>query len=268
MKRFTFGRYLPMNSFMHNLDPRAKLIAVLLLVVAVFIPSSFIPYILLAVLAGCAIYLSGLDLRFILRTLRPILYLSLFLLLVNILSLKRGSVIFSFKGFEIYSEALVFTFKITIRLLLMLVYTTCLTATTKPLELTLAIEFILSPLSLIKFPTQEVAMMISIALRFIPTLSLEAERIVNAQKSRGVDFEEGHMSERVSAMLSLVVPLFTIAFERAYELADAMEARGYIPGERRTCARELKFKNKDYSLLAISLSVLVLFIFLKLNNHF
>lgn len=263
MKRFGFGKYLPLNSYMHTLDPRAKLVSVILLVISVFIPSSFYPFILIASLSIFAIYLSGLKIGFILRTLKPLFFLCAFLLVVNAISLKRGSVVLDIMGFEVYSEALSFSFKITLRLALMLIFTTCLTATTKPLELTLAIEYILSPLSIIKFPTSDVAMMISIALRFIPTLSSEAGRIMNAQKSRGVEFDEGNIISRVMSMLSLVVPLFTIAFERAYELADAMEARGYIPGEKRTSVHELAFRKRDFFLLLVSLLVLVFMIYTR-----
>lgn len=263
MKRFGFGKYLPLNSYMHTLDPRAKLVSVILLVISVFIPSSFYPFILIASLSIFAIYFSDLKISFILRTLKPLFFLCAFLLVVNALSLKRGSVVLDIMGFTVYSEALSFSFKITLRLALMLIFTTCLTATTKPLELTLAIEYILSPLSIIKFPTSDVAMMISIALRFIPTLSSEAGRIMNAQKSRGVDFDEGNIISRVMSMLSLVVPLFTIAFERAYELADAMEARGYIPGEKRTSVHELAFRKRDFFLLLISLLVLVFMIYTR-----
>ncbi|MBR1939010.1 MAG: energy-coupling factor transporter transmembrane protein EcfT [Spirochaetales bacterium] len=264
MKRFGFGKFLPLNSYMHTLDPRAKLVSVILLVISVFIPSSFYPFILIASLSIFAIFLSGLKIGFILRTLlKPLFFLCAFLLIVNAISLKRGSVVLDIMGFEVYSDALSFTSKITLRLALMLIFTTCLTATTKPLELTLAIEYILSPLSIIKFPTSDVAMMISIALRFIPTLSSEAGRIINAQKSRGVDFDEGNIISRVMSMLSLVVPLFTIAFERAYELADAMEARGYIPGEKRTSVHELAFRKRDFFLLLISLLVLVFMIYTR-----
>ena len=166
----------------------------------------------------------------------------------------------SIGSFAIYSDAVFNTLFIVVRLLLMIMLTTCLTATTKPLDLTLGIEYLLTPLKKIKFPAHEVAMMISIALRFIPTIIEETMRIMNSQKSRGVDFEEGKLSEKIQAILSLVVPLFSVAFERAYELADAMEARGYIPGGTRTRYRKLKYRFVDYMFIFFSLVIMGLMI--------
>ncbi|MCR5732237.1 MAG: energy-coupling factor transporter transmembrane protein EcfT [Sphaerochaetaceae bacterium] len=256
MNRIAFGKYIPTDSPLHRLDPRAKLAALVLLVVSVFVPVSWYCYIPLALTAFLAVRLSYLKLRFVARTLRPILFLMLFLFVVNALTLKRGEVIYEIGSFQLYSYAISFTLRIGARLFLMIVFTTCLTATTKPLDLNLAIEYILRPLGLLRFPVHEVAMMISIALRFIPTLSMEAGRIMNAQKSRGVDFEDGKLLEKASAILSLAIPLFTIAFERAYELADAMEARGYVPGERRTRYRKLRYCSGDLVLVLFSLLML------------
>lgn len=260
MNRMAFGKYIPTNSPIHRLDPRAKLAALVIMVVSVFIPLDWYTYILLVLAAFITVRLSYLKLSFVAKTMKPLVFLLVFLFVINGLTLKRGYVMLEIKGFQLYSDAVFFTLRIGIRLFLMIAYTTCLTATTKPLDLTLAIEYILSPFRIIKFPVHEVAMMISIALRFIPTLSMEAGRIMNAQKSRGVDFEEGRMLEKASAILSLAVPLFTIAFERAYELADAMEARGYVPGAARTRCRALKYKRADFILVLISLVILALMI--------
>lgn len=182
----------------------------------------------------------------------------LFLLIVNCLTVKTGSVLFNIVSVEIYSDAIFNTLYIVVRLLLMIMVTTTLTATTKPLDLTLGIESLLSPLKVFHFPYHEVAMMISIALRFIPTIIEETMRIMNSQKSRGVDFEEGKLKEKIIAILSLIIPLFTVAFQRAYELADAMEARGYIPDKERTRYHVLKITFKDVVFVVLANVVLAL----------
>ncbi|MBQ5555287.1 MAG: energy-coupling factor transporter transmembrane protein EcfT, partial [Erysipelotrichaceae bacterium] len=158
--------------------------------------------------------------------------------------------------FAVYKDAIFNTLFVITRLLLMISITTLLTATTNPLDLTLGIEWLLKPLEVIHFPAHEVAMMVSIALRFIPTIIEETMRIMNAQKSRGVDFENGRLAEKISAILSLIVPLFSVAFERAYELADAMEARGYVPGEKRTRYHVLHFRFMDYLFIFICMAIL------------
>ena len=188
------------------------------------------------------------------------MFMMVFLLVVNLISVKTGYVLISIGSFEIWSDAIFNTLFIVVRLLLMIMLTTCLTATTKPLDLTLGIEYLLTPLKRLHFPAHEVAMMISIALRFIPTIIEETMRIMNSQKSRGVDFEEGKLKEKIQAILSLVVPLFSVAFERAYELADAMEARGYIPGAERTRYRKLKYRIADYLFILGSIVIMVLMI--------
>ena len=142
----------------------------------------------------------------------------------------------------------------------MIMVTTILTVTTKPLDLTLGIEYLLTPLKKIHVPAHEIAMMISIALRFIPTIIEETMRIMNSQKSRGVDFEEGSLKEKVSAIVSLIVPLFSVAFQRADELANAMEARGYVPSAKRTRYKQLKYELRDYVLVFGAIAILVMMI--------
>ena len=245
MNKLVFGKYIPIDSIIHRLDPRAKIIALFILIIAIFIPKSWWAYLLLGVILLTIVLLSKIKLSFIFKAFKPMIFMMLFLLIINSITLKTGAVLFSIGKLNIYSDAIFNTLFIVVRLLLMIMLTTCLTATTKPLDLTLGIEYILSPLKIVHFPAHEVAMMISIALRFIPTIIEETTRIMNSQKSRGVDFEEGSIQEKIQAILSLIVPLFSVAFERAYELADAMEARGYIPGKERTRYRKLIFTAKD-----------------------
>lgn len=260
MNKLVFGKYIPIDSPIHRLDPRTKIIAMFIMIISVFIPSSWYAYGFLALLLLIIVKKAGLKLGFIFKAFKPMLFMMVFLLIVNCLSLKTGFVLIQIGNFAIYSDAVFNTLFIVVRLLLMIMLTTCLTATTKPLDLTLGIEYILTPLKRFKFPAHEVAMMISIALRFIPTIIEETIRIMNSQKSRGVDFEEGKLSEKIQAILSLVVPLFSVAFERAYELADAMEARGYIPGEERTRYRQLKYSTQDFLFMTMSLVVMGLMI--------
>ena len=262
MNNFTLGRYLPMNSPIHRMDPRAKIGAMLIALVAIFFPAGWRGYgILFMVIAG-VIVLSKLSWGFIWKAMKPMLFMLFFLLVINILVVKTGNVLLQIGTFGIYSDAVMQTLYIAVRLLLMIMITTCLTATTKPLDMTLGIEDLLKPFQKIGVPSHEIAMLISIALRFIPDLIDETERIMKAQESRGVDMKEGKLSERVMAILSLIVPLFVSAFQRAEDLANAMEARGYAPGEPRTRYKVLKMERRDYILLLGSLMLLTCMIWL------
>lgn len=264
MNKLVFGKYIPIDSPIHRLDPRTKLIALFIVIIAIFIPTSWWCYLFLGIILLTVVFMSGLKLSFVFKAFKPMLFMMIFLLIINIFSVKTGFVLLNIGTFAIYSDAVFNTLFIVVRLLLMIMLTTCLTATTKPLDLTLGIEYLLTPLKKIHFPAHEVAMMISIALRFIPTIIEETMRIMNSQKSRGVDFEEGKLSEKIQAILSLVVPLFSVAFERAYELADAMEARGYIPGGTRTRYRKLKYRSVDYLFIFCSLIIMGLMILSRL----
>lgn len=257
MKNFTLGRYMPLDSWMHSLDPRAKIVAMLLLMVAIFIPAGYFGYAILALVVALGIKLTKLKPNFIINAMKPMVFMLLFLLVVNILVIKTGFLLMDIGGFKIYSDAFSQTFYIVIRLALMIVVTTLLTASTKPLDLTVGLEDLMEPLKKLHVPTHEIAMIISIALRFIPTLIEEAQRIMKAQASRGVDLEEGSLKEKMMCILSLIVPLFVSAFQRAEDLADAMEARGYIPDKKRTRYRQLKLGKRDYLLIAFCSCLLI-----------
>ena len=185
-------------------------------------------------------------------------WMMVFLLIINCLVLKTGTPLFSVFGFEVYSDAVYQTVYIAVRLMFMIVITTILTATTKPLDLTLGIEKLLHPFEKIGLPAHIIAMMISIALRFIPTLIEETQRIMKAQASRGVDLENGKIGEKVMAILSLIVPLFVSSFDRADQLANAMEARGYDPNQKRTRYKVLKMQKADYIGMCLAVCVLCL----------
>lgn len=262
MNNFTLGRYLPMNSVIHKMDPRAKIGAMLIALVAIFFPAGWLGYAIIFAVVACVIILAKLSWTFIWKAMKPMLFMLFFLLVINILVVKTGMVWLTIGSFSIYSDAVIQTLYIAVRLLLMIMITTCLTATTKPLDMTLGIEDLLKPFQKIGVPSHEIAMLISIALRFIPDLIEETERIMKAQESRGVDMKEGKLSERVMAILSLIVPLFVSAFQRAEDLANAMEARGYAPGEPRTRYKVLKMERRDDILLAGAVMLLACMVWL------
>ncbi len=256
MNNLVFGKYIPIDSFMHRLDPRAKLIGLFLMIAAVFVPKSWWVFLVIGLMLALALLMAKIGIKMIVQSFKPMVMMMIFLMVINALTVKTGDVLFTVGPVQVYSDAVFNTLFVIVRLLLMISITTLLTATTNPLDLTLGIEWILKPLEVIHFPTHEVAMMVSIALRFIPTIIEETIRIMNAQKSRGVDFENGRLVEKISAILSLIVPLFSVAFERAYELADAMEARGYVPGAKRSRYHVLKFRFVDYLFILICVGAL------------
>ena len=243
MNNMMFGRYLPIDSFIHRLDPRLKIGSLLLLLIAVFFDAGFLGYGILGLFVIFMIILSHIKI---------LLFMMLFLMFFNLLFIQRGNLLFSFGFIKIYDQALLQTAYIFIRLILIIIMTTVLTATTKPLDLTLGIEHLLSPFKKVGFPTHEVAMMISIALRFIPTLLEETQRIMKAQASRGVEFSEGRLKDKIMSIVSLIIPLFISAFQRAEDLANAMESRNYNPEAKRTRYKQLHWQLADtVSLLSV-----------------
>ena len=252
MKSITLGRYSPYNTFIHRMDARNKVICLIALMVAIFMqynnwPTTFIVGGALFVLITTILLLSRVSLKDIFKSLRVLWFLIIILLLINVLipSNTSGPVAFSIGSLPVYWDSIFQSLKVILRLVMMIEATMVLTATTKPLDLTYALEWFMTPLKVIKFPAHEVAMVISIALRFIPTLLDETERLMKAQSSRGVDFAHGKLSTRIKAIISLIIPLFISAFQRSEELADSMEARGYNPRGKRTKYRLLKFHFRD-----------------------
>ena len=256
MNNVALGQYMPLDSVVHKMDPRSKIMIMLFLMIAIFIPAGVLGYVIIGIFILLSLYLSKLNIKYALRTMKPMLWMMAFLLVINLLVIKTGTPLFSITGFTIYSDAVNQTLYIVVRLMLMIIITTVLTATTKPLDLTLGIEKLLKPFEKIGVPAHIIAMMISIALRFIPTLIEETQRIMNAQASRGVDLENGSIKEKIMAILSLIVPLFVSAFDRADQLANAMEARGYDPSRKRTRYKVLKMQTIDYASMILSVVVL------------
>ena len=258
MKNIALGRYIPLDTVFHRMDPRAKIDAMFILLIAIFIPAGFIGYgVIGAVIVACVL-MAGLQFNFIFKAMKPMMFMLVFLLIVNSMVIKTGTVLFTIGSFSVYMDAITQTLYIAIRLMLMIMITTLLTATTKPLDLTLGIEILLKPFKKIGLPAHEIAMMISIALRFIPTLIEETDRIIKAQTSRGVDLDEGSLKEKIMAILSLIVPLFVSAFQKADDLANAMESRGYSPTAKRTRYKVLNWASRDTIVVTCSFIILAM----------
>lgn len=255
MDNMTFGKYIPGNSLIHRLDPRLKIAVLFVFLISVFFDAGFLGYGILAVYVLLCALLSKIKLSHVLKAIKPMLFMMLFLMIFNVLLMNTGEVIFTLGSIKIYSGALLQTAYIFIRLVLIITLTTIMTSTTKPLDLTLAIESLLGPLKRFHFPVHELAMMISIALRFIPDLLDEAKRIMKAQASRGADFSEGFFMEKIRSIVSLIIPLFISAFQRAEDLANAMESRNYNPEATRTRYKVLLWSTTDTLSLLVSLMV-------------
>ncbi|MDO7485637.1 energy-coupling factor transporter transmembrane protein EcfT [Peribacillus simplex] len=261
LDKMIIGRYVPANSLMHKMDPRAKLLLVFLFVCVVFLANNVVSYGLLAVFTILLISLSKIPLRYLYNGLKPIFFLIVFTFLLHILFTKEGELLFEYGWFEIYEGGLIQGFFISVRFTLLILVTSLLTLTTSPISITDGMEELLGPLKKWKMPVHELALMMSIALRFIPTLMEETEKIMKAQTARGVDFSSGPIKDRVKSIVPLLVPLFVSSFKRAEELATAMESRGYRGGEGRTKYRQLNWKTSD-SLLMVSIGVLTVMLFL------
>src|SRR5690625_4496813 len=221
------GQYVPGESFIHKLDPRMKIIIIFLFVIFVFFANNVLSYSLLSGFVLLSIVMSFIPIRFIIKGLFPVLFLLLFTFLIHFFLTKDGPVLFELFKVKIHSGGIIQGAVIALRLGLLVLMTSLLTLTTTPIEITDAIEVLLGPLKKVKFPVHELALMMSISLRFIPTLMQETDKISKAQASRGVDYRTGPIKERIKAVVPLLIPLFVSAFKRAEELAMAMEARGY-----------------------------------------
>lgn len=257
LKDITIGQYLPGESFIHKLDPRAKILISIIFIICLFIVNKFIGYTLVIAFLLTIILVSKIPFRFIVKGLKPIFLLLLFTAVLNIFMIKGTPETLLYKiGFlSIYTEGLKTAVFMAIRLILLIIGTSILTLTTSPIELTDGIEKLLRPIG--KEIAHELAMMMTIALRFIPTLIDETDKIMKAQKARGADFESGGIIQKAKSLVPLLVPLFISSFRRADELAMAMEARGYRGGAGRTRMKVLKFTSRDTIAFVIAALILV-----------
>lgn len=247
------GSYVKRDSVIHDLNPVAKIIALIILLIGIFLINDIWLYVVSTIFIFLLLKIAKLSILGIVKSLRGLAFMFIFLFILNIFLIKTGNVLFEVWNIKVFSGAIQQTVLIFLRIASMVFVTSLLTLSTKPLDLTFGIEQILSPLKKIHFPAHEIAMMISIALRFIPTLIEEANKIMIAQTSRGVDFESGKLKTKIPAIISLLVPLFVSSFKRAEDLANAMDARGYNPLARRTRYIEHKWTLKDTLAIVISL---------------
>ncbi|NLB28641.1 MAG: energy-coupling factor transporter transmembrane protein EcfT [Clostridiales bacterium] len=250
LRDITLGQYFPGDTAVHRLDPRTKLIMVVVYIVALFIAKSWTAYGMMLVLLICLIAVSQISFRTILRGLRPIIIVIVLTAFLNVF-FTDGETLFEVWVVRITREGLVQAAKMALRLAMLITGTFMLTYTTSPIALTDGIESLFKPLQKIRFPVHELAMIMSIALRFVPTLIEETQKIMSAQKARGADFETGSIMRRAKALLPILVPLFISAFRRAEELADAMESRCYHGGTGRTRMKQLKMHLRDMASFAI-----------------
>jgi len=257
LKDITLGQYFPGDSPIHRLDPRAKLICVLCYIVGLFLAKSWATYAVMFLVLVVMIGVSTITPKAILRGLKPVVFLLIFTAILNLLYYPGEHVLLSFWIFHITLEGVRHAFFMVVRILMMLCCTFLLTYTTSPLALTDALESLLGPLKAVHVPVHELSMMMSIALRFIPTLIEETDKIMCAQRSRGADFESGGLMQRAKALLPLLVPLFVSAVRRADELATAMECRCYHGGEGRTRMKKLQYRPADAAAIAAAVLLAV-----------
>ena len=261
LKDITLGQFFPGNSAIHRMDPRTKLIALIVYIVALFSAGSWLSYgLVFAFLAG-AIAISKIPVKAIVRGLKPLVIILVFTGLLNLLFTPGEQVLVAFWRITITLEGVVRAILMMARILMLISGTFLLTYTTSPISLTDGLESLLGPLKKIRVPVHELSMMMCIALRFIPTLIEETDKIISAQKARGADFENGKLLERVKALIPILVPLFISAFRRADELATAMECRCYQGGDGRTKMKLLRYKRNDLFAFVLLALLLVAVIF-------
>ena len=248
MKDITLGQYFPGKSPIHRLDPRAKLVLTFVYITALFLAKGFVTYGVMLAWLITAISLSRIPVRLFIKGLRPLLLIVTLTGLLNIFY-TEGQILAQWWIFRITLEGLLMAGRMILRILMLVTGTFLLTYTTSPIQLTDALERLLGPLKRIRVPVHELAMMMTIALRFIPTLIEEADKIMNAQRARGADFDSGNIVRRARALTPLLIPLFVSAFRRAEDLACAMECRCYHGGEGRTRLRILVMRGADIAIL-------------------
>ena len=263
MLDITLGQYYPGNSFIHRLDPRTKILSTLLLIVAVFLANTAIGYSALCAMVLFIILVSGLPFMLVLKSVKPLLFIIVLTLVLHAVMGQGEHVLYQWKFIKVTEEGLQLGVQMAMRLILLLMISSILTFTTSPIVLTDGIEALLRPFRVIGVPAHELAMMMTIALRFIPTLMEETDRIIKAQTARGADFSGGNLLVRAKNMLPILVPLFISAFRRADDLAVAMEARCYRGGEGRTRMHQLTYRSGDVMAFVFAFAMIGLLAFLR-----
>ena len=262
----TLGQFFPGYSVIHKLDPRTKIILAVLFIVTVFLAKNPITLAFLAVITLCIVFMSRISAKVIFKSIKPLVFILAFTAILNLfLTQGESDPLVSFWVIKIYEEGIVRAAFMFVRVIIFILSSTVLlTYTTSPISLTDGIESLLSPLKKIKVPVHEFAMMMTIALRFIPTLIDETDKIMSAQKARGADFTSGSLVSRAKALVPILIPLFVSSFRRADELATAMECRCYHGGEGRTRMNVLHYSGKDFLMLLAVLAFVALVVFLNI----
>lgn len=256
--KLIIGRYLPFDSFVHRLDPRAKLLATILFIVIIFFANNWPSYLVLTLVVSLGIYLSKVPVDYFIKGVRPMLVLFIFTALLQILVTPGQTTYFSIGFIQVSQEGIQNGIFVFLRFVLIIFMSILLTLTTEALRLTDAIDYFLIPLKKINMPVHDLALMLSIGLRFVPTLMDEAEKIMNAQRARGMDFNEGTWVDRIKNIGPLLIPLFNSSYDRAFDLATAMEARDYQGGKGRSKYRQLIWHKWDSIVLLFFTGVLIL----------
>ena len=257
----TLGQYFPGNSPIHRMDPRAKLLLTIAYIVGVFLVKSFVGYAVSLLFLYMVVRIAGIPFKYLIKGVKPLRFIILFTFVLNVFFLTGETPLLTIGPFTLTKEALFSAIYFSLRLVFLVMGTSVLTLTTSPVQLTDAQERLLHPLQRFHFPAHELAMMMTIALRFIPTLLDETDKIQKAQMARGADFESGNLLERARAMVPLLVPLFVSSFRRANDLALAMEARCYRGGDHRTRLKELRYTKLDgiaACVMALFLGIIIL----------
>jgi energy-coupling factor transport system permease protein len=264
IKDITIGQYFPGDTLLHKTDPRFKIIILIIFLTAVLAASSMLSFLAVVCLTLVLLAISKINVKILLKSVKPLLFLLIFTAVVNIFFVKGEIPVVSWYFIKIYKEGIINGVMMLLRLVCLVMGTSVLLSyTTSPLDLTDALERLLSPLKYIKVPVHDFSMMMTIALRFIPTLVEETDKIISAQKARGVSFDTGGILKRVKALIPILIPLFYSAIRRAYELAEAMECRLYRGGEGRTRMKVLSINATDCIFLVLMLSFCVGIFFLN-----
>lgn len=260
LRDVTLGQYFPGDTIVHRLDPRTKLLFIIIYIAALFIAVNWVSYALVFFVTGLCMFLAKIKPKAAFKGLKPLVFIIILTAALNLFYTDGTPIL---PGWIITWQGIKKAVMMSVRIILLIVGTFMLTYTTSPMELTDGLELMLSPLKKIKVPVHEMSMMMSMALRFIPTLIEETDKIMAAQKARGADFETGSLAKRAKALLPILVPLFVSSFRRADELAVAMESRCYHGGEGRTRMKQLKFKTADLLALLFGCAFLAAVIILK-----
>ena len=262
----TIGQYYPINSTLHDLDARTKIIAVMLYIIGLFMAKGVIGYTLAFALLVFAIILSKVPVRLMLGGLKGIIAIIVFTVVLNLFFTRQGETVLSLGIIKITDYGIMLSVKMAVRLIMLIIASSVMTLTTSPIELTVGMEYLMSPFKKIGVPAHEISMMMSIALRFIPTLIEELDKIKKAQMARGAKFDTGKLTERAKSLLPLLVPLFVSAFRRADELAMAMEARCYRGDINRTRMNEPHLNKNDYISMVLFLCFVFVSVLLRLRG--